>query len=204
VSPPGEIEIELDTDVLLSSDALAYHTAKSNGLTELAEEILEETGLTEDDIPQAGPSSASGSSLAPPPVVTSQAESNWPTKSMGESYFDKALAAAAADPSAEVAYTNGHSASAEKEDAWADEADEELIGGDEEAEEDDGWGLDAEDIVVEEDATEDQVPEDTGASLADGVSAGVPEDEQWTRNSPLAVDHAAAGSFESAMQVSCT
>ena len=115
-----------------SLDALAYHTAKSNGLQELAEEILEETGLTEDDIPQAGPSSAPGS-LAPPPIVTSQAESNWPTKSMGESYFDKALAAAAADPTADVAYTNGHSASAEKEDAWADESDEDLIGDGDEA-----------------------------------------------------------------------
>jgi coatomer protein complex subunit alpha (xenin) len=183
------------------ADALAYHTAKSNGLIDLAEEILEETGLTEDDIPQAGPSSGS-SSLAPPPVVTSQAEFNWPTKSMGESYFDKALAAAAADSSAEVSYSNGYSNTAEKEDAWAEEADEEMVGEDGEAEEDDGWGLDAEEFVSPEEETEEQVPEETGASLADGVSPGIPEDEQWTRNSPLAIDHAAAGSYESAMQVS--
>ncbi|KAJ9099019.1 hypothetical protein QFC20_005776 [Naganishia adeliensis] len=196
----GDVESRVNTLRNTGMYALAYHTAKSNGLTDLAEEILEETGLTEDDIPQAGPSSGS-STLAPPPVVTSQAESNWPTKSMGESYFDKALAAAAADPSAEVSYSNGYSNTAEKEDAWADEADEEMIGEDGEAEEDDGWGLDAEEFVSPEEETEEQVPEETGASLADGVSPGIPEDEQWTRNSPLAIDHAAAGSYESAMQL---
>jgi coatomer protein complex subunit alpha (xenin) len=188
------------TNLRYVTDALAYHTAKTNGLTDLADEILEETGLTEDDIPQAGPSGTSA--LAPPPVITSQAETNWPTRSMGESYFDKALAAAAADPSGEATYSNGYTNGAEKEDAWADEADEELIGEDGEAEEDDGWGLDAEEIAAPEDHVEEQIPEESGASLADGVTPGIAENEQWTRNSPLAIDHAAAGSFESAMQVS--
>ena len=71
-------------------DPLAYLTAKTNGLTELATEILEEAGLTEadvEDVPDFG-----HSTLRPPAVVTSLTDLNWPSLSKDESFFDRALA----------------------------------------------------------------------------------------------------------------
>jgi hypothetical protein len=69
---------------------LTYLTAKTNGLDELAAEILEAAGLTEanvDDVPTFG-----ASTLQPPPVVTSTTNINWPSVSTGENFFHKALA----------------------------------------------------------------------------------------------------------------
>jgi coatomer protein complex subunit alpha (xenin) len=163
----------------------------------LAEEILVEAGMTDEDVPvvpTAGPST-----LRPPPVITGQVEKTWPTKSLGESYFDKALAAGAVD--GEASHANGYTEDPDAEQTWlsADEA----MSGDEadEAGEDDGWGLD-EDVLVPEEEPQGNVPVDEQVDLTTDVSPGVGEDEHWTRNSPLAIDHAAAGSFESAMQVS--
>ena len=177
-------------------DALAYHTAKSNGLDELAEEILVEAGMTDEDVPTvptAGPST-----LRPSPVVTGQVDKTWPTKSLGESYFDKALAAGAVD--GEATYANGYTEDPDAEQTWLS-ADEAMSGDeDDDAGEDDGWGLD-EDVAVLEDEPQGNVPVDEQVDLTSDVSPGVGEDEHWTRNSPLAIDHAAAGSFESAMQV---
>lgn len=179
---------------------LAYYTAKNNGLDDLALEVLEEAGMTEEDLPPTPSGSGSSSQpLAPPPVVFSQAESNWPLRNLGESFFDRALAngggveGLVAGESAEVA--NG-----EQLDAWANE--DGLDGGDdaEELDEDEGWDLDAE-VVQPVGGDEEDVPMETAdADLADGVSPGVDENEMWVRNSPLAADHAAAGNFESAMQ----
>jgi coatomer protein complex subunit alpha (xenin) len=53
---------------------LAYVTAKTNGLHELASEILESTGLTEADIEDIPTFGASG--LKPPPIVTCTTELN--------------------------------------------------------------------------------------------------------------------------------
>ncbi|KAF7351614.1 Coatomer subunit alpha [Mycena sanguinolenta] len=71
-------------------DPLAYLTAKTNGLEELAQEILEAAGLTEadvDDVPSFGLST-----LKPPPIVTATTEFNWPAISAGQNFFDRALA----------------------------------------------------------------------------------------------------------------
>jgi hypothetical protein len=58
---------------------LAYVTAKTNGLDELASEILESTGLTEADVEDLPALSAS--SLKPPPIVTATTELKWPSVS---------------------------------------------------------------------------------------------------------------------------
>jgi coatomer protein complex subunit alpha (xenin) len=183
------------------TDPLAYYTAKSNGLDELAEEILEIAGMTDEDLPSP-PSAASSSSkpLGPPPVITSQSELNWPQKGLGESYFDRALAAGI-DAGEDAGYVNVYTNGEMKEDAWADEVD--VSGGAEEGEEvneDEGWDLDAEVIETVREEIQEEVQGEAGEFPSD-VSPGVNEDEQWTRNSPLAADHAAAGSFETAMQV---
>jgi coatomer protein complex subunit alpha (xenin) len=179
----------------LSSDPLAYLTAKTNSLEEVATEILEAAGLTEgdvDDIPSFGQST-----LKPPPVVTSTATLNWPSLSTGESFFDRALANGNLE-GGEESYGDGEvgaAAGATALDNWAkeEEAGEEIDEG--------GWELDADadeaHVTVEEDG-EDVAPE---ADLGAGASPGVSETELWVRNSPFAADHISAGSFESAMQV---
>ena len=53
---------------------MAYLTAKSNGLEDEAQEILEASGMTEEsDLPQP-----KGDAFALPSVVTASHEYNWP------------------------------------------------------------------------------------------------------------------------------
>ena len=179
---------------------MAYLTAKTNGLDELAVEILEAAGLTEadvDDVPTFG-----ASTLKPPPVVTSTTNINWPSVSTGENFFDKALANGNLEGGDDVPYVNGidtaAAAASSALDAWAKE--EEVQ---DEVDADEGrWELDADGEGAEEkELDEVNVPveeEDLGA----GATPGVGETELWVCNSPFAADHVAAGSFDSAMQVS--
>ncbi|GLB42351.1 putative coatomer (COPI) alpha subunit C-terminus [Lyophyllum shimeji] len=175
---------------------LAYLTAKTNGLDELAGEILEAAGLTEADIDDVPTFPAS--SLKPPPVVTSTTSLNWPSISTGENFFDRALRDGSLE-AVEPAYVNGDAAAGAASsalDAWA--RDEEIHV--EVNPEEGGWELDAEgedfvDAVAPEEAVEEE--EELGA----GATPGVSETELWVRNSPLAADHVAAGSFETAMQL---
>jgi coatomer protein complex subunit alpha (xenin) len=178
---------------------LAYLTAKTNGLDELAGEILEAAGLTEadvDDVPSFGTST-----LKPPPVVTATTNINWPMVTAGENFFDKALANGSLEGGDDVPYTNGidaaGTAASSALDAWAKE---EEVHDDVDAD-DGGWELDAEGMDAEEkEADEIEVlPEDE--ELGAGATPGVSETELWVRNSPFAADHVAAGSFDTAMQV---
>lgn len=157
--------------------------------------------MTEDDLPPP-PQNAGHSSLAPPPIVFNQSSSNWPIKNLGESFFDRALANggmdASGEPSASASAADG---TGEQLDAWAVD---EPIGEEDGAEdgEDEGWDLDAEVVAVpEEEAAEDELAVEEGGDLSEGVTQGISENDMWVRNSPLAADHAAAGAFESAMQV---
>lgn len=174
-------------------DPLAYLTAKTNGLEELALEILEVAGLSEadvDDVPSFGTST-----LKPPPVVNKTTDLNWPTINVGENYFEKALANGALEGG--EPYVNGidgTAAGSSALDDWAkdEEVQEEIPpdGG--------GWDLDADAEEAEEEEEEPDLEEELGA----GATPGVSETALWVRNSPFAGDHVAAGSFETAMQVS--
>lgn len=150
--------------------------------------------MTEDDLPPP-PKNSGHSSLAPPSATFPQAQSNWPIKNLGESFFDRALANGL--ESAGESSTANVNGTGEQLDAWA--VDEPVVD-DDEADEDEGWDLDA--AVIEEEAPVEEVELAGETDLSEGVSQGVSEDEMWTKNSPLAADHAAAGAFESAMQVS--
>lgn len=175
-----------DVDV----DPLAYLTAKTNGLDEEAAEILEAAGLTEadvDDVPSFGQST-----LEPPSIVTSTANLNWPSISIGENFWDRALANGNLDGDGDVPYVNGLDASAL--DDWAKEGS--APGGEA------GWDLDVEDADDEtrtEGEFEDAVGEGEDEDEGGGTTSGASENEV----SPFAADHVAAGSFETAMQVSC-
>lgn len=177
---------------------MAYLTAKTNGLTDLAQEILEEAGLNEsdiDDVPDFGTST-----LKPPPVVTSITDMTWPTLSKGESFFDRALANGHLEADGDVPYVNGIGGAAASSalDDWA--RDEETVDEVEEG----GWDLDADAAAEPQaDAVAAEAEEEESLDSGAGASPGVKESELWVRNSPFPADHVAAGSFESAMQV-CT
>lgn len=168
---------------------LAYMTAKAHGLTEECEQILEATGLTEDQITLPN----IGAPLQTPRAVVSTYKANWPTKATSQSFFEKALLGQVEGLSLEdesAGATNGFGL----EDGEADAAQNgNLI----EADEDDdaaGWDM-GDDIVPE--------VEDDFVNVENVESGGVgsSEAELWARNSPLAADHVAAGSYETAMQL---
>lgn len=176
---------------------LAYLTAKTNSLDDLAEEILEASGLTAsdiDDVPTYGPST-----LKPPSIVTPTSTLNWPCIATGGSFFDRALANGSLEGPIESLHGNGDINTASSALSALDEwAKDEEIHDDIEAEEG-GWGLeaDAEEVVLDDEDQDVLTEEDLG----DGAVPGVSETDLWVRNSPLAADHVAAGSFESAMQL---
>lgn len=167
---------------------LAYMTAKSYGLEDECQAILEATGLTEDQITMP----TIGSALTPPNPVVPTYKANWPTKATSQSFFEKALLGEVEGLSLEdtAAATNGFGDDVEddvaaKNGALADADDDEDAA---------GW-----------DMGDDIVPESEGdfvnVESTDAGGAGSSEADLWSRNSPLAVDHVAGGSFESAMNL---
>ncbi|KAF8761104.1 Coatomer (COPI) alpha subunit C-terminus [Rhizoctonia solani] len=122
------------------------------------------------------------------PVITPTTGLVWPVFSK-ENFFEKAMAnGGLTDPSSSTAYVNGVD-SAPALDEW--EAGE--TAQEEEVADGEGWDLD-EGVGVDE---AEQVEDSTDPP----ATAGVSETELWTRNSPFAADHVAAGSFETAMQL---
>ena len=180
----------------IAIEPLAYVTAKTNNLHELASEILESTGLTEADIEDIPTFGAPG--LKPPPIVTCTTELNWPSISTRENFFDRALANGRLESGSDISYPNGvHETSVGADsslDAWAREEERDEIDPEE-----GGWDLDAGEAV----AQRDHLDEEAVAAEVDigaGATPRISETELWVRNSPFAADHISAGSFETAMQ----
>ncbi|KAF4626050.1 hypothetical protein G7Y89_g12110 [Cudoniella acicularis] len=169
---------------------LAYMTAKSNGLTEECDSILEATGLTEDQITLPD----IGSPLTIPKPIVSTFKANWPTKATSQSFFEKALLGQVEGLSLEdapAATSNGF--------GFDDATEEESLkrnGNLAEVDEDEdaaGWDM-GDDIVPE-------VESDFVNVESAEAGAGSSEADLWARNSPIAADHVAGGSFETAMQL---
>jgi coatomer protein complex subunit alpha (xenin) len=87
----------LDFDVFLL-DPFVHLTTKTNGLSDVAAEILETAGFDRDDVPTFGTST-----LKPLFIVISMPNTNWPSVSARENVFDKALVNGTLD----VPYVNG-------------------------------------------------------------------------------------------------
>lgn len=165
-------------------------TAKSHGLTEECESILEATGLTEDQItlPEIG------TPLSPPKPLVATFKANWPTKATSQSFFEKALLGQVEGLSLEdepAAPSNGFGFDEGGEDDAAKNTGN-LIDADDD-EDAAGWDM-GDDIVPEVES--DFVNVDSAEA-----GAGSSEADLWARNSPLAADHVAGGSFETAMQL---
>lgn len=165
-------------------------TAKSNGLDDECQSILEATGATEDQLTMP----KLGVPLSTPKPVVPTFKAVWPTKASSQSFFEKALLGQVEGLSLDDEPSTAERMALDEE----TEADGTLKRNGGLADEDDedaaGWDM-GDDDVPEVDS--DFVNVDS----ADAGGAGSSEADMWARNSPLAVDHAAGGSFESAMQL---
>lgn len=175
----GEVEARIQMLRETGMYPLAYMTAKTNALEDLAEDILAEAGLEAGDIQLPTHKPSMLSALSP---LASATKSNWPLRQVQESNIESVLASQAleAPPSSAAQPANDYDSEVQSDlsDVTEEEGDE-------------GWGND--DIPFEEPAEEEH--------FSDAQEGGMGEPEYWTRNSPLAADHIAAGSFESAMQL---
>lgn len=184
----GEVEDRIQMFKEIDLYPLAYMTAKSNGLEEECQAILEATGLTEDQL--TVPTLGAPLAISKPIVPTFKA--NWPTKATSQSFFEKALLGQVEGLSLEdepAANGTGFDDVLEDDSAKRNGA---LIEDDEEDVA--GWDMGDDDVP---DVESDFV----NVESADAGGAGSSEADLWARNSPLAVDHIAGGSFESAMQL---
>lgn len=180
--------LDYDTNELL--DPLAYMTAKAHGLEDECQSILEVTGVTEDqlNLPKLG------ELLPTPKPIVPTFKANWPTKAASQSFFEKALAGQLEGMSLEdepAATKAIEETTLAEEDAGAQRNGATEVDDDEDAA---GWDM-GDDIVPE--AESDFV----NVESADTGGAGSSEADLWARNSPIAADHVAAGSFESAMNL---
>lgn len=171
-------------------DPLAYMTAKAHGLEEECQSILEATGVTEDqlNLPKLG------ELLPTPKPIVPTFKANWPTKAVSQSFFEKALAGQLEGMSLEdePAATNGLEDTALVE----DDSPAKRNGAMEVDDDDDAAGWDMGDDIAPE-ADSDFV----NVESTETGGAASSEADLWARNSPIAADHIAAGSFESAMNL---
>ncbi|KAL2194522.1 coatomer WD associated region-domain-containing protein [Corynascus similis CBS 632.67] len=183
----GEVEDRIQMFKEIDLYPLAYMTAKAHGLEEEVQSILEATGLTEDQLSLP----TFGEPLTPPKPVVPTYQANWPTKATSQSFFEKALLGQVEGLSLEDDTAAANSLGEAEEEVTAKR---DTLGEDEEDEDAAGWDM-GEDIVAE-------VEEGfVNVESADAGGAGSSEADLWARNSPLAVDHVAGGSFETAMQL---
>jgi coatomer protein complex subunit alpha (xenin) len=163
-------------------------TAKSHGLDDECRSILEISGLTEEQIkvPDVG------EPLQPPKPIVPTYKANLPAKARSHSYFEKVLFGEVSGDDDETApVSNGFDHVDKGAEVEAQTGKGSL--GDDEEEDAAGWDM-GDDLNI-----------DAGSDLAnvDSATAGadISEAEMWARNSPIAADHVAGGSFETAMQL---
>lgn len=183
----GDVNARVQMFQELDLYPLAYATAKANGLDDDVQTILEASGLTEDQI--SLPTMGEAVQPAKPIVPTHQA--NWPVKAASHSFFEKALLGEVGAIEDDAPVSNGfdHVDGIPEDEA----ATRDVQLGEEEDEDAAGWDM-GDDINVEVES--DFVNVDSA-----DAGAGSSEADLWARNSPIAADHAAAGSFETAMQL---
>lgn len=168
--------------------SLAYALAKSAGLEEEAQQILAESEIDES---QVSVNITDVSHEQAPTVANATSETNWPLKSTALSYFELAILGQVENLSLDEPADNGVAI----DDFGMDDISGDLDDGN--GPQDDGeWGFGEDDLDIED--VVDSA--DAGNSELENTS-GVSELDFWVRNSPIAADHIAAGSFETAAQM---
>ncbi|KAG4304773.1 hypothetical protein PORY_001826 [Pneumocystis oryctolagi] len=185
----GDIKSRIQIFKEIDQYALAYATAKTYGLVDYCNSILKEAGIAESDI-----KIPSGEILLPPKPLYKTFEANWPLKPVTQTWIEKALFEQLHSMTINDQYPhyndidtmidiNDKSSIDNQKDIASENTDNE------------GWDID-DDIVIN---TATQSDEDL--EIMTDISSGIKETDHWIRNSPLAADHIAAGSFESAMKL---
>jgi len=183
----GDVQNRIEMFQEIDLYPLAYATAKAHGLDDQAQSILEAAGITEDQINVP----SFGNPLEPSKPIVPTFKANWPTRAASSSVFEKALAGEIDSVGDDEPAANGYGDEDLLGEPEAASANVELGGDDEE--DVGGWDM-GDDGEAE---AEDDFVEVEGAD----AGAGSSEADLWARNSPLAADHIAAGSFETAMQL---
>ncbi|KAJ9648752.1 hypothetical protein H2199_000665 [Coniosporium tulheliwenetii] len=184
----GDAENRIEMFKEIDMYPLAYMAAKAHGLEEQCQTILEASGLSEDQIVPA----TLGEALSPPKPVVPTYKANWPTKGTSASIFEKALLGQTEGLEDDLLApaANGYAADNQPESSAPHDG---ALGDAEDDEDAAGWDMgDDADVEAESDFVNVESA-DTGA--------GSSEADMWARNSPIAADHVAAGSFETAMQL---
>jgi coatomer subunit alpha len=181
----GDVENQIEMFKELDLYPLAYMTAKSHGLEEEAASILEASSLTEDQLTVP----TLGEPVSAPRASVRTHTANWPVKSTSSTAFEKVLLGQEVGED-ELPAANGY-----EEDLLGEEATADAGGLDEGEDEADAEGWDMGDDV------EAEVESDFVNVEAADAGAGSSEADLWARNSPIAADHVAAGSYETAMQL---
>lgn len=182
---------------------LAYLTAATHGLTEIAEQLKEELG---DRCPPLPAPEECELLMPPTPVLR---EDNWPLLMVTKSVFDRleaGAAAAEADEEAGAGWGDDDldlGAPGGADEGANGEAGEEGEEGEEGEDGEGGWGLD--------EGMEDlDLPADVGGAdvgiVADGgffvaPPPGVPVSQKWAQKTVLAGEQVAAGAFDAAMRL---
>jgi coatomer subunit alpha len=187
----GDVENRIQMFKEIDLYPLAYLTAKSHGLREECESILEATGLSEDQISLP----ALGSPGKTPATIVPTHEKNWPMKPTSHSSFEKALAGevglAVEDSTTDILVADMPPAD--------DPSIKAGLGGDDE-DAGDGWDM-GDDVALDATGIDSDFVNVDNPDNAVTSGPGSSEADIWSRNSPLAADHVAGGSFESAMQL---
>lgn len=162
---------------------LAYTLAKSNGLDDLCDQILQEAGIEEKDIelPEMGEPT-----FIPEPV--SEPINNWPMKDSSLTYFENALLTGQVDDLSIEDSKHTNSAMEVNDNIDLNDEIEE-----EDQEEEGGWDMDDDelDIGEDEDLLKDDIAEDIPV-----ISAAEGEVGHWLRNAKTAAAYIAAGAFD--------
>ena len=162
--------------------------AKSHGLDEECQSILEASGFTKEQISMP----TIGKPLQPPKPIATTHKANWPVKASSHSFFEKALLGEVAGSDDEVlpiSHGFNHTNGVEDGDNVPPNG---HIGGEEEEDAGD-WDM-GDDINVEADS--DFVNIESAE-----VGAGSTEADLWARNSPIAADHVASVYIETPINI---
>ncbi|DBA03503.1 TPA: hypothetical protein N0F65_011404 [Lagenidium giganteum] len=208
----GDVEVRVLTLESAGQYGLALLTAATHGLTEHAERLkalLQESNPTFDaDAFLAREMNQNASLLVPPPSVSKMENENWPLVQINEPTISDHAAAAekreaersqvqrqdSSDSRRSVEERSNRKGSLDLAldagDAWGDDGDLDL---------DDSLSLGR--PSMDDGLESDLAGLSVDAGFVAAPTAGTSLAVQWVRNSSLAADHAAAGSFATAMQL---
>lgn len=194
----GDVEERVSILRNCGQKSLAYLTAASHGLTETAEEIAENAGMT---LPTP---LEDASLLIPPPPVTKNNE-NWPLLTVSKGFFEGAIQTKKGEAAVKDMVMDDEDDSDGGGDGWGDD---DVLGSDNDGDaasdagsgEGSGWGGSDEDDLDLPDLPE-LGPDAVGDGSYVPPTTGTSQKFYWTNNSQLAGDHVSAGSFETACRL---